>query len=276
MQFHFNLGYENDEGKFVVDDYLFYECGPQKPLKDLTSTPLLVLISGLDQSATHDFSMSLELFQQWLYGNLPNNDKDFDFEASNVVRVVVAGNSVRTSMEVRPRTILMRQPESTVTLQAVQAVDDLLAGWSESVHVDLMPGEFDPANCMLPQQPMHHCMFPNSRAIGAFQCVTNPYEFHIEDRLILGTSGQNVSSVQKYSQIEDTLDALHSIAKWSILAPTAPDTLPCYPYDDNDPFVIKQCPHILFAGNTPEFRTGVFEGLLKIIFGILFKKKKFV
>ncbi|XP_031618741.1 DNA polymerase delta small subunit isoform X2 [Contarinia nasturtii] len=254
------LGYENDEGKFVVEDHMFYECGPQKPLKELTSSPLLVFVSGLDQSATHDFTMSLELFQQWLYGNLPNFDKDMDFEASNVVRVIVAGNSVRTTMEVRAKTILMRQPESTVTLQAVKAVDDLLYGWSQSVNVDLMPGEFDPSNCMLPQQPMHHCMFPNSAPCGAFKCVTNPYEFCIEDRLILGTSGQNVTNIQKYSHIEDTLDALKSIAKWSILAPTAPDTLPCYPYYDDDPFVIKQCPNILFAGNMPEFKTGFFEG----------------
>lgn len=265
-----NLGYENDEGKFVVDDYLFYECGPQKPLKDLTSSPLLVLISGLDQSATHDFSMSLELFQQWLYGNLPNNDKDFDFEASNVVRVIIAGNSVRTSMEVRPRTVLMRQPESTVTLKAVQAVDDLLAGWSESVNVDLMPGEFDPANCMLPQQPMHTLLFPNSKSIGAFQCVTNPYECYIEDRLILGTSGQNVTNVQKFSKIEDPLDVMQAIAKWSIVAPTAPDTLPCYPYSETDPFVIKQCPHILYAGNMPKFETSIFEGL-RICFETFFE-----
>lgn len=254
------LGYENDEGKFVVDDVLFYESGPQTPLKDLSSAPLVVFVSGLDQSATHDFTMSLELFQQWLYGNLPNTNNDFDFEASNVVRVIVAGNSVRTSMEVRPKTILMRQPESTVTLQAVKAVDDLVYGWSQSVNVDLMPGEFDPANCMLPQQPMHHLMFPNSATCGAFKCVTNPYEFYIEDRLILGTSGQNVSNIQKFSHIEDPLEALRSITKWSIVAPTAPDTLSCYPYHDEDPFLIKQCPHILFSGNSSEFKTGTFEG----------------
>lgn len=248
----------------MVEDHLFYECGPQKPLKDLSSSPLLVFISGLDQSSTHDFTMTLELFQQWLYGNLLNNDKEFDFEASNVVRVIIAGNSVRTSMEMRPKTILMRQPESLVTLQAVKAVDEIIYGWSQSVNVDLMPGEFDPSNCMLPQQPMHHCMFPNSISCGTVKCVTNPYEFNIEDRLILGTSGQNVSNVQKYSRIEDPLDALKSIAKWSILAPTAPDTLPCYPYYDVDPFVVKQCPHILFAGNTPTFQTTIFEGIFTL------------
>lgn len=255
-------GYENDGGKFLVEDHLFYESGPQTSLKDLTTDPVLVLLSGLDQSASNDFMISLELFEQWLYGNLPNSLEDSNFESSNVVRVIVAGNSVRTSIEVRPKTILMRQPESMVTLQAVKAVDELVYGWSQSVNVDLMPGEFDPSNCMLPQQPMHHCLFPISAPCGSFQCVTNPYELQIDDRLILGTSGQNISNIQNFSHIEDPLDALKSIAKWSILAPTAPDTLPCYPYYDDDPFLIKQCPHVLFAGNMSEFKTDIFEGLL--------------
>lgn len=42
-------GYEDGDGKFTVEDFLFYESGPQKSLKDLTQSPLLVIISGLDQ-----------------------------------------------------------------------------------------------------------------------------------------------------------------------------------------------------------------------------------
>lgn len=39
------------------------------------------------------------------------------------------------------------------------------------------------------------------------------------------------------------------------LAPTAPDTLTCYPYTDADPFIVSTTPHIYFAGNQPEFAT---------------------
>lgn len=244
----------------MVDEHLFYECGPQKSLKDLSTSPLLVLISGLDQSSTNDFTMSLELFQQWLYGNLIGGDSSSDFEAANIVRIIVAGNSIRTSMEVRQRSIVMRQPESMDTLRAVKAVDELMCGWSKSVNVDLMAGEFDPSNFMLPQQPMHHCMFPSSAPCGAFKGVTNPYECVIEDRLVLGTSGQNVSNILKYSNIDGPLNALRSIAEWSHIAPTSPDTLACFPYSNEDPFVIKNCPHILFAGNTSEFSTELYEG----------------
>ena len=37
--------------------------------------------------------------------------------------------------------------------------------------------------------------------------------------------------------------------QWRHLAPTAPDTLPCYPFCDTDPFVLGECPHVYFVGN---------------------------
>lgn len=204
--------------------------------------------------------MSLELFQQWLYGNLEGIGCTNDIEAANVVRVIVAGNSIRTNMEVRHRSSLFRQPESTETLRAVKAVDDVISDWIRSVHIDLMPGEFDPSNFMLPQQPMHHCMFPKCAISKAFYGVTNPYEFQIEDRVILGTSGQNVDNIAKYSKITDPLKILRLLVEWSHLAPTSPDTLPCYPYYEKDPFIMESCPHILFSGNAAEYKSDLHIG----------------
>lgn len=244
----------------MTKDVLFYESGPQKPIKELIVSPLLVLISGLDQSAQNDFSMPLDLFQQWLYGNLDGFGQTQDSEAASVVRVVVAGNSVRTNLEVRQRSNMIRQPESMETLRAVKAVDEMLSSWMKSVHVDLMPGEFDPSNFMLPQQPMHHCMFPKCAVSKAVTGVTNPYEFQIEDRVILGTSGQSIENIAKYSKITDPLEILKLTLTWSHLAPTCPDTLPCYPYYSKDPFIMSSCPHVLFAGNTSEYKSDLHIG----------------
>ena len=46
------------------------------------------------------------------------------------------------------------------------------------------------------------------------------------------------------------------------LAPTAPDTLGCYPFEDkpDDPFVVRTSPHIYFAGNQPRFEASFVEG----------------
>lgn len=205
--------------------------------------------------------MPLELFQQWLYGNLDGVGQNQDSEAASVVRVVIAGNSVRTNMEKRQRSNMIRQPESMETLRAVKAIDDILSNWMKSVQVDLMPGEFDPSNFMLPQQPMHHCMLPKCALSKAFNGVTNPYEFQIDDRVILGTSGQNVDNIAKFSKISDPLEILKLLLSWSHLAPTCPDTLPCYPYYVKDPFIISTCPHVLFTGNADEFKTTMHTGM---------------
>ncbi len=46
--------------------------------------------------------------------------------------------------------------------------------------VDVMPGEFDPANYALPQQALHKCMFPQASMYPTLHCVSNPYEFSVD------------------------------------------------------------------------------------------------
>lgn len=214
------------------------------------------------QSTNENVALPLELLQQWMFGNIKcfgDSDDAADWEAASIVRIVVAGNSIRSNVEVRQRSNQMRQPESAATLRSVESVDEILAEWSRSVPVDLMSGEFDPANCMLPQQPMHRCMFPKCSASQHCRGVTNPYDFSVADRRIVGTSGQNVDDVIRFSQIERPLDALRSLLGWSHVAPTCPDTLPCFPYYQRDPFVLTACPHVFFAGNTHTFATEIHE-----------------
>lgn len=93
------------------------------------------------------------------------------------------------------------------------------------MNVDIMPGEYDPSNHILPQQPMHYCMFPQSTKHQTFQGVTNPYQCSIADRIILGTSGQPISDIKTLTDIENNLEILESTLTWGHLAPTAPDTL---------------------------------------------------
>lgn len=34
----------------------------------------------------------------------------------------------------------------------------------------------------------------------------------------------------------------------------------CYPFQEDDPFVLNECPHVYFVGNQPKFETTVIEG----------------
>ena len=49
-----------------------------------------------------------------------------------------------------------------------------------SVDVALMPGQFDPSNHFLPQQPLHRCMFPQSGTMSTFTRATNPFHYDID------------------------------------------------------------------------------------------------
>lgn len=179
-------------------------------------------------------------------------------EAGSICRIVVAGNSVQTKAPIKTKNIQTQIPDSTDVLSSLKKVDTFLSTLCSSVNVDLMPGEFDPANHLMPQQPMHYCMFPEVNQKKSFKGVTNPYRFAIEERLILGTSGQNVQDISKYADLTP-LEALRSSITWGHVAPSCPDTLPSYPFTDNDPFVIDTYPHIYFAGNCPTFETELFK-----------------
>ena len=36
----------------------------------------------------------------------------------------------------------------------------------------------------------------------------------------------------------------------------------CYPFQDDDPLIVRDCPHLYFVGNQPRFDTTIIEGPL--------------
>uniref|UniRef100_A0A1I8PZ14 DNA polymerase delta subunit 2 n=1 Tax=Stomoxys calcitrans TaxID=35570 RepID=A0A1I8PZ14_STOCA len=248
------MGLIEEDGRFDVQELIFYEGGIQKPLPKKGMERLLVLVSGLDQVQSFNYVDSLNLFQHWLRGNVLKAGE------CNIMRLIIAGNSVKSCEEKRLPSLQTRTHEFKDVVDAMQSLDEWFAAWSSTLAIDVMPGPYDPANYMLPQQPFHSCMFPRAAKHERFQSVTNPYSCSVDDVLILGTSGQNVRDLQRNTALEKPLDALRSTLQWGHLAPTAPDTLACYPYLNSDPFIIKECPHVYFAGNCDEFATLLHEG----------------
>ena len=54
--------------------------------------------------------------------------------------------------------------------------------------------------------------------------VPNPYECEIGGRRMLGTSGQPIHDIARYSKLSDPLDILQHTLEWAHIAPTCPDT----------------------------------------------------
>lgn len=176
--------------------------------------------------------------------------------------------------------------------------DALALSLACSVPLDVMPGLPDPTGHALPQQPLHACLLPASASrFGgkggqegsskgpSLVRATNPHDFELGGVRFLGTSGQNVDDVLRWSTLglgpsnldggaaeEPTaantatvgdgrrrLEALRALLAWGHLAPTAPDTLAAFPFRSADPFVMEGCPHVFFCGGGREFATATAD-----------------
>jgi DNA polymerase delta subunit 2 len=68
---------------------------------------------------------------------------------------------------------------------------------------------------------------------------------------VLGISGQGVAEIMQYTNLASPVDAMELCMNARHLAPTAPDTLACYPITgDVDPLIIDTGPHLFISGNS--------------------------
>ena len=66
----------------------------------------------------------------------------------------------------------------------------------------------------------------------------------------------------RYSSYTDPLAVLEHTLSWKHLAPTTPDTLSCFPYTIDDPFILEEYPQIYFAANQASQQHKIFEGIV--------------
>ncbi|GMH90012.1 hypothetical protein TL16_g11637 [Triparma laevis f. inornata] len=168
---------------------------------------------------------------------------------------------------------------TTQAAEPIKVLDSYLSQICCNVEVDLMPGSSDPVPLMLPQTSIHPCLLPKSTEWQSLNCAPNPYSSRIAGAKFLGTSGQPITDMRRFTasenvEMSDTdkegeaqaiteMEALENTLMFRHLTPTGPDSLPTYPFMDNDPFVIKSncVPKVLFAGGCEKFETKEVKGV---------------
>ncbi|XP_075960554.1 DNA polymerase delta subunit 2 [Anarhichas minor] len=255
-------GAEKNDGKFTVEDFCMADLPPQTPRPALSSDRFVLLVSGLGLGSSHaDSMLGLQLLVDMVTGQL--GDQGEQSGAATISRVLLAGNLLSESTQdkdasTKPKYLTKKTQAGSV--EAIRLLDELLCQLVASVPVDVMPGHHDPTNYTLPQQPLHRCMFPLSSVYPTLQLVSNPHQAKIDGVRFLGTSGQNICDIQRYSSMDNHLEILEETLRLRHLAPTAPDTLGCYPFYQKDPFILEECPHVYFSGNAPTFESKLIKG----------------
>ncbi|KAF4555351.1 DNA polymerase delta small subunit-like protein [Elsinoe fawcettii] len=293
------LGTENRDGEFEVLDVKVPDL-PRQPVRgergeaekvvdgrdvgDGQKGGKIALVSGLGITGEEGDMLALEVLGEYLLGEA-GGEEDIQ-EAARVSRLMVLGNSLAGGGPIPSRDELANKKHgqrkygydsSAYNSGPTDMLDNWLAGLLPSIPITLLPGDSDPTQAALPQQPIHAALFPRSRAymppplppgakkgekesVGWFHSVTNPWDGDVDGWRMLATGGQPVEDMCRYLRGDDRVEIMESTLRWRILAPTAPDTLWCYPFQDGDAFVLKNCPHIYIAGNQPRFETDVVEG----------------
>ncbi|XP_072259009.1 DNA polymerase delta subunit 2 [Pyxicephalus adspersus] len=256
------LGSEGEAGVFTVEDFCLASLPPQTPLPELSEDRYVLLTSGLGLGgASGDSLLGLQLLLDLVTGQAGAEEEQGC--AARISRVILAGNLLSENTQNKDsinKAKYLSKKTQAASVEAVKMLDEILLQLSGSVFVDVMPGAFDPTNYVLPQQPLHRCMFPQAASYSTLQLVTNPYEADIDGVRFLGSSGQNISDIFKYSSMEDHLEILDWTLEVGHLCPTAPDTLGCYPFYKSDPFILQTCPHVYFCGSAPKFSCKEVKG----------------
>lgn len=250
-------------GEFQVTDVCFAGMAPQAVPKPDDPKPengdaYVALTSGLALGDESTDYLKLQMMLDYCSG-LVGCEAEQKL-ASQIVRVVIAGGILKGNAALSQPTSYATVREQATALMPVRDADVLLTDLAATVDVDIMPGVADPANYSLPQQPLHHCLLPTAASISTFVRATNPHSFEIDGVSFLGTSGQNVEDVARYSNLEGAAAIQEHMLSWRHIIPTAPDSLAAYPYSGEDPFILESSPHILFAGGQPSFASSLVKG----------------
>lgn len=237
----------------------------------------LAIVSGLEITGHGVDDLSLDLLVEFLTGEaLAPSDQS---SSSNIARLLICGDSLNSSSPILSRDAFAAKKAATKHYgydassydpAPSERLDTFLADILPSLPVTLLPGPSDPANVALPQQPLHPALFPQSRYYASLpgelgnanglDTVTNPWDGDIDGLRVLATSGQTLSDLSKYVDKVAPLEVMEMMLRWRCVAPTAPDTLWCYPFQDDDPLLLKECPHIFVAGNQQKFAAKEIEG----------------
>lgn len=262
------LGTENSKGDFHVMDMKTAGLAPQVARfkrSESASTKYVAIASGLDlgtgSAEHHDWRM----LQEYLTGEI-GGERDQTL-ASKISMLILAGDSVVSDSTKAEETLKKTQQEMPVAFKfehpplhewPIDELDGMLAELCQSLPVSIMPGELDPATAGFPQQPLHPSLFTKSKSFrkaNILSLTTNPHWWNIEGVRFLGTGGQPINDIYKYTLGNDRISIMEACLKWRHMAPTAPDTLWSYPFVDGDPYVLKETPHVYFAGNQPYYDT---------------------
>jgi DNA polymerase delta subunit 2 len=251
------------------------------------TNPSVMLCSGLNLGSGEgaNSSLSYQLLLDYLSGANDGSGLDSKVSGAHVARVVIAGGAEKPEGASSSE----ESSDSTAADSNIKNLDLNLHQLTSLLPVDLMPSKDSSTNVMLPMQPYHPCLLPRSNRFKSLNLCPNPYSARIGGVSFLGSSGEAINDMKRYTAQPPTdgdegkatllssMDLLMSTLQFCHLSPTAPDSLPCYPFYETDPFVISNgtnnkqqqnaipSPQVYFCGGCDSFETKMTDSGVRVV-----------
>ena len=284
----------NSQGKLVVAQLFFPGCPPAPLRTFLPASPKYVAFVSDLSVGSRGSSVLLSKLISFFGGSYDGTD----LCAGSIGQLVIGGNVFEPTEELRLKSKVRLEPVDhrrlgdlkgaggsfsshvgvgtlTDSGSMVRAMDQFVAtvaSIAAPMHVTLIPGDNDPSNAFWPQQPFHRLLLQESAKLETVKVATNPHEFRVKPvgsddmtARIFVSAGQNLEDFVRQSRYRSRVEASAAIVNSGVAAPTAPNTLVCYPFVDVDPFVMEIAPHAFVSCNAPLFETAFIDGTRHIV-----------
>ena len=224
----------------------------------LEKREFLIFVSGLEFGSGIERRLT-ERFSKWVLGEYgTKNDK---LLSSRISRIIMGGGNIGEENQINDvikgsfRTQEINERVYSNINSSLEYFESFVKQLSDSLSIDVMPGENDLSGSFLPQQPLNPALFPSLIDSSNIVFSTNPHKFSINNYDFLGTSGQNIQDIWWFRSMEDMreVDVLYQTLEMRHIAPTCPDTLRSYPFESEDPLIIKEGVNVYFSCNAKEY-----------------------
>ena len=273
---------EGSNGIFSVANIHFpqMKCDANDIVATSNTDAYVVFVSGLncgaEELSDEDTSLHRDMLIDYLTGHFSID------HGPNICRVIIAGGGCARPLKPKSLEKTSKEINRGTGVTPVGELDCFISQLcAAGIQVDYIPGFSDPTNANWPQKPLHPCLMPMSERYGLLNRSPNPYEATIGGVGILGSDGRNVVDLQRYvakrceqesnecKEVEfeniSSLEALEMTLLYNHMAPTGPDSLPTSPVENEDPFVINNCPNVYFSGNSSQYETALKNSKTRLI-----------
>ncbi|KAF8321416.1 DNA polymerase alpha/epsilon subunit B-domain-containing protein [Cantharellus anzutake] len=254
-------GLDRSEDAMQVDEDSRTENGDQKPEWVALVSGLRLNSNDIPPGQEEASDIRLQLLIEYLQGEMGGEEEQ---GLSRQCRaLIILGNSIDVPKKSQddPKASKRYSTATAWDPAPLHRLNAALRELSYSLPIHILPGATDPAGAILPQQPMPRSMFGFGGAPEAakesrvFRTESNPTWLDFGDAGMLATAGQPIDDIFKYVETTDRLAVARDTLRWRHIAPTCPDTLWCYPFFNDDPFIVTQSPSIYAIGNQPQLET---------------------